>query len=219
MQSESFELHWVKPPRQERSHETQRRIVDAAHRMMEGGKAFHEIGVAELAKEASSSVGAFYSRFRDKDALLRVLQSELNREGFATAEHTFAVAGGAPVELEVLVRGFVALAVGSFRDQHGLRRALLVEMARDRGLREHAAELTRATCAGLARLLAARFPGVPPVRVELAVDIAHRMVYGLLDQKLLFDLESPTGRMLDDATLIAELTTALCAYLRATLAG
>src|SRR5512135_2632828 len=129
MSSVNFELQWVKPPRQDRSRDTQGRIVEAAHRMMERGKAFQEIGVAELAKEAHSSVGAFYSRFRDKDALLRVLQAELNKEGFATAEQTFAIAGSAPVELEVLVRGFVALAVSAYRDQHGLRRALLVEMA------------------------------------------------------------------------------------------
>ena len=217
MHSENLELHWVKPPRQERSHETQQRIVDAAQRMMEHGKAFHEIGVAELVKEAHSSVGAFYSRFRDKDALLRVLQSELNREGFATAAETFAKVDATKVPIEILVRAFVQLAVAAYRDQHGLRRALLVEMARDKGLRDRAAELSSETCAGLSRLLAARFPGAPAARVELAVDVAHRIVYGLLDQKLLFDLESPTARVLDDDTLVTELTTAVCAYLSATL--
>jgi AcrR family transcriptional regulator len=217
MPSEHLDLQWVKPPRQERSHDTQQRIVDAAQRMMEHGKAFHEIGVAELVKEAHSSVGAFYSRFRDKDALLRVLQAELNREGFATAAETFAKVGNVPVAIDVLVRAFVSLAVTAYREQHGLRRALLVEMARDKGLRDRAAELSAETCGGLSRLLAARFPAAPPARVELAVDIAHRMVYGMLDQKLLFDLESPTSRVVDDDTLVAELTTALCSYLRATL--
>lgn len=218
MQSENLELRWVKPPRQERSQETQQRIVDAAQRMMEHGKAFHEIGVAELVKEAQSSVGAFYSRFRDKDALLRVLQAELNRQGFATAAETFAKVGEAEVSIDVLVRAFVQLAVAACREQHGLRRALLVEMARDKGLRDRAAELSSETCAGLSRLLAARFPSAPVARVELAVDIAHRMVYGLLDQKLLFDLDSPTARTVDDDALVTEVTTALCAYLRATLA-
>jgi len=219
MQSENLDLQWVKAPKQDRSFDTQQRIVDAAQRMMEHGKAFHEIGVAELVKEAHSSVGAFYSRFRDKDALLRVLQAELNREGFATAAQTFAKVGDTPIPLDVLVRAFVQLAVAAYRDQHGLRRALLVEMARDKGLRDRAAELSAETCAGLTKLLATRFPSVPASRVELAVDMAHRMVYGVLDQKLLFDLESPTARALADDTLVAELTTALLAYLRATLGG
>ena len=62
--------------------------VEAAQRLLARGKSFADISVAELAKEASSSVGAFYSRFRDKDALLHVLQIELNREGSATAAET-----------------------------------------------------------------------------------------------------------------------------------
>lgn len=213
-----MELQWVKPPRQERSRGTQDRIVEAAQRMMDRGKAFHEIGVAELVKEAESSIGAFYSRFADKDSLLRVLQAELHREGFATAEQTVSIAGGSPIAFDALVRAFVGLAVSSYAEQHGLRRALLVEMARDRGLRDSAAELARVTCAGLVRVVAPRFPKTPLVRVELAVDVAHRMVYGLLDQMLLFDLGSPTGRTLDAKQLAAELTTAVHAYLRATLA-
>src|SRR5258706_11299517 len=115
MTSETLELQWVRPARQERSRDTHERIVDAAQRMMERGKAFHEIGVAELAKEAQSSVGAFYSRFHDKDALLRVLQAELHREGFATAEQTFALVSTSPVAFDALVRAFVSLAVASYR--------------------------------------------------------------------------------------------------------
>ena len=209
----SLQLQWVKPPRQERSQNTHDRIVDAAQRLMARGKAFHEIGVAELAKEAGSSVGAFYSRFADKDALLRVLQAELDREGLATAEQTFQLAAGAPIPLPQLVRAFVQLAVSSYRAQHGLRRALLVEMARDGELRAHAAELARETCAGLVRVLATRFPKAPLARVELAVDVAHRLVYGLLDQALLFDGASPTGRALDEDVVVTELTAAVVAYL------
>ena len=70
MSSESFELRWVRPPRQDRSRDTHMRYVEAAQRLLARGRSFSETSVAELAKEAQSSVGAFYSRFRDKDALV-----------------------------------------------------------------------------------------------------------------------------------------------------
>ncbi|MGE5180507.1 MAG: TetR/AcrR family transcriptional regulator [Acidobacteriota bacterium] len=210
-------MKWVKPPRQERSRDTHDRIVDAALRMLSRGLAFHEISVAELAKEADSSIGAFYSRFRDKDALLRVLASELDREGVATASDTFRIAGTAPIAFESMVRAFVALAVTYYRQQFGLRRALLVQMARDRDLRDRASALAKETCMGLVTLLAPRFPSASLEQLQLAVDVVHRIVYGTLDQWLLFADESPTGHPLDDKDMIRELTTAVHAYLRGAL--
>jgi len=218
MSSPNFELRWVKPPRQDRSRDTQLRYVEAAQRLLARGKSFAEISVAELAKEANSSVGSFYSRFRDKDALLHVLQIELNREGSATAVETFRIGREVKLPLEVLIRGFVALAVGYYRQQQGLRRALLVEMCNNRELRTRATELSHETCAGLVELLTERFPHAR-ARMPEVVDIAHRMVYGVLDQNLLFADGSPTGHEVSDGKLVAALTVAVHAYLDARLAA
>ena len=217
MSSTNFELRWVKPPRQDRSRDTQLRYVEAALRLLGRGKSFAEFSVAELAKEASSSVGAFYSRFRDKDALLHVLQIELNREGSATAAETFRIGKNAQIPLEVMIRGFVALAVGYYKSQQGLRRALLVEMCSNGELRARATELSRETVAGLIDLLGERFPHAKK-RLPDVVDMAHRLVYGVLDQNLLFAGSSPTGNELSEEALVAELTTAVLAYLTARLA-
>ena len=171
--------------------------------------------MSELAKEASSSVGAFYSRFRDKDALLHVLQIELNREGFATASETMRVGKAAKIPLEVMIRGFVQLAVTYYRQQQGLRRALMVDMASNADLRARATELSRETVAGLIELLADRFPkrDLPDV-----VDMCHRMVYGVLDQTLMFVDGTSTGHELSDERLVDELSCAVHAYLIARLA-
>lgn len=217
MSSESVELRWVKPPRQDRSRDTQLRYVEAAQRLLARGRSFSEISVAELAKEAQSSVGAFYSRFRDKDALLHVVQIELNREGSATAVETFRIGHEIKLPLEGLVRAFVALAVGVYRQQQGLRRALLVEMCGSPELRTRATELSRETCTGLVDLLAERFPHAR-ARLPEVVDMAHRLVYGVLDQSLMFSDGSPTGHEASDAKLVDELTTAVHAYLTARLA-
>jgi len=193
------------------------RYVEAAQRLLARGKSFAEISVAELAKEAASSVGAFYSRFRDKDALLHVLQIELNREGAATAAETMRISRAAQIPLEALIRGFVSFAVSYYRQQHGLRRALLVEMCNNAELRARAKELSSQTVAGLIEVLVERFPHAT-TRLPDVVDGAHRMVYGVLDQSLMFSEGAPTGNELTDQQLVDELTTAVHAYMTARLA-
>jgi AcrR family transcriptional regulator len=218
MPSPDFELRWVKPPRQDRSRSTHDRFVEAAQRLLGRGRSWAEITVADLARAAESSVGAFYSRFRDKNALLHVLQIELNREGSATAAETLALGDRVALPLAQLVRAFVALAITAYRQQQGLRRALLVQMCSDAEFRARATELSKETCAGLEQLLQTRFPRTPPGRIATVVDIAHRIVYGLLDQRLLFADASPTGRELEDEPLIEELAAAISAYIAAQLA-
>jgi AcrR family transcriptional regulator len=218
MSSPHLELHWVKPPRQDRSRDTQHRYVEAALRLMAQGKSFAAISVAELAKEATSSIGAFYARFRDKDALLHVLQIELNREGTATATETFRIGREAKVPLEVLIKSFVTLAMTYYRQQAGLRRALLVEMCNNAELRARSTELSKETVTGLVALLGERFPHAH-ARLPGVVDVAHRMVYATLDQVLLFGDATPTGHEMSDAALVDELTCAVHAYIVARLAA
>jgi AcrR family transcriptional regulator len=59
-------------PSQDRSRKTAERFLDAAFRLLES-KTFDELAVADLAREAGRSVGAFYQRFGSKDDFLVVL--------------------------------------------------------------------------------------------------------------------------------------------------
>lgn len=206
----------MKPAQQERSRDTHARIVAAAERLLSRGCAWAELTVAELVAEADASVGAFYNRFRDKDALLHVLQLELYTQGAATAREAHELAGsGVPVE--VMVRAFVGVAVASYREQRGLRRALLVEMCTNAVFRERAIELSRMTCAGLVAGLAAHVKGKDAERIATVIDVAHRFVYGTLDQILLYDDQPPAGRRIGDAQLTEELTSACLGYLERSL--
>src|SRR5206468_8661548 len=78
-------LHWVKPPQQARSQKTLERLLDAAEELIaEHGVA--SVTVSEVVRRAESSVGAFYARFPDKDALLATLHERSCVEALATAE-------------------------------------------------------------------------------------------------------------------------------------
>src|SRR4051812_31414315 len=81
----SAPLHWVKPPQQARSQKTLERLLDAAEELIaeSGAAAFT---VSEVVKRGGSSVGAFYARFPDKDALLATLHQRSCSEALATAE-------------------------------------------------------------------------------------------------------------------------------------
>ena len=65
----------LKPPRQERSREPLRRILDAARALL-GQRDFEEISVDDIVERAGSSKGSFYQRFSDKDSLLVYLLRE-----------------------------------------------------------------------------------------------------------------------------------------------
>src|ERR1043166_9320242 len=80
---------FYRPPQQVRSRETLDRILDAAEQVLEE-KAFGEATIAEIMERAGVTVGAFYRRFPDKDALLHFLDErffiELRERGDALLE-------------------------------------------------------------------------------------------------------------------------------------
>ena len=209
-------LQWAKPPKQERSQNTHDRLIEAAERLVSRGRAWGDIGVQELVKEAGTSVGAFYNRFRDKDALLHILQIALYEEGEVTAANAHALAA-LDVPLESLVRAFVSLAVNVYRQQHGMRRALLLEMFTNKQFRDRAVALSKLTCEGLVAVLHQRYPATDHATLRTSVDVAHRIIYGMLDQNLMYE-DAPTDHVLADSTLIEELVTAVQAYLERKLA-
>lgn len=62
----------AKPALQSRSQQTRDKLVAALERLLHH-KAFENISVAEIAREAGVSVGAVYTRFENKDAFIPVL--------------------------------------------------------------------------------------------------------------------------------------------------
>ena len=63
------------PSKQVRSLETQTQILQATTRLLEK-EPFESISVRRIIVEAGTSIGSFYGRFRDKNALLSVLYAE-----------------------------------------------------------------------------------------------------------------------------------------------
>jgi len=63
------------PTKQARSRKTRDALIAAAWRLLRA-RAWHDISINDLVKAAGCSVGAFYSRFADKEALFEALANE-----------------------------------------------------------------------------------------------------------------------------------------------
>ena len=114
------------PTKQARSRKTRDALIAAAWKLLQS-QPWQDISINDIVRAASSSVGAFYSRFKDKDALLEALSAEWLQERWLQRAQGFAALG--PNE------DYAAYAIlGSYR--HLLRfqnfwRAVLVKGASD----------------------------------------------------------------------------------------
>src|SRR5690349_3345247 len=131
----SAPLHWVKPPQQARSQKTLERLLDAAEELIaEGGVA--ALTVSEVVKRGGSSVGAFYARFPDKDALFATLHQRSCAEALATAELALDPARWQNSSVEAILSEVVEFTVRSCVERRHLLVAFIALSTGDRAYGE-----------------------------------------------------------------------------------
>ena len=104
-------------PKQARSRETQRKILDATLALLED-RHFEAMTIADIAEAADMAVGNFYKRFKNKEGLLPHLYAEYNRRFGDFAQEIQSVQTADP--WQTLVKDTVAFFVAN----RGLIRAL-----------------------------------------------------------------------------------------------
>jgi AcrR family transcriptional regulator len=207
-------LRYLRPPQQARSRATLHRFLEAALELL-GERRFEEASVAEIARRARASVGAFYARFPDKDALLSYLNDRLFEEGRAKWDALLAPEVWRGRSVADIVAAVVAEIVRKRRAFRGLLRALSLH-ARSRpdpSFAEHAAGLNRHVHARLRDLLLERRREIGHRHPERAIAFGLLLVDGATREAILFgEAERLPGR-LSDTVLARELTAAWLAYL------
>ncbi|MEM7199791.1 MAG: helix-turn-helix domain-containing protein [Planctomycetota bacterium] len=113
----------LRRPKQARSQRTLEQILDAAEQLLEG-RTFESISVAELVREAGTSVGAFYTRFRDKDALLPALYERYDRWVAGRAARTRAARPWASLDFDATAAWVAGEIITLFRHRRYLLRAM-----------------------------------------------------------------------------------------------
>jgi len=200
-------------PRQARSRQTLRAILDATERLMEE-KPFEKISVAEIAHAADISVGNFYNRFPDKTALLTNLFDEYAQERTVLLRDAFAPVRWQGRNLEQRVAGLVELLVDFFWSRRALIRSyiLFYRTHPDTAPPGTAERLKKISAAG-ARILAEALPRGQDADEEAA--LALQIVVALCREFILFgDDPSKAALGLSRKRLTQMLNQVLVTYVR-----
>lgn len=208
------ELRWIRPPQQARSQETLERLLDAAEALV-AEKGFADTPVAEIARRAGSSVGAFYARFPDKDALLHALYERYYEQAIATADAALDPERWEGARIPEVLASVVRFLVSIYREQRGLIRAFVVRNHTDSEFQARRERLSHYVNDRLSALLLARRREIAHPDPVRAAAFGLTLVFSTLESALLFGELRSGALVLSDDDLAAELTRAYLAYLGA----
>lgn len=205
-------LAWVRTPQQARSQETLDRILDAAERLV-AEKGFEDTTVADVVARAGSSIGAFYTRFPDKDGLLYALYERYLAQANATADLALDPARWSGADIATILREAIRFLVAVYREQSGLIRAFVLRNHVDPEFRARQRRLSHRVSERLAALLLARASEIRHPQPARAAAFGFTMIFSTIESALLFGEMRSDDLALGDDALAAELTRAYLAYL------
>lgn len=207
------DIRWVRPTKQERSQKTLDRFLDAVEALFEEG-GIESVSVADIAKRAGLSVGAFYARFPNKEAALQAVHERFCVEGRITADEALGAERWLCVHAADIVPRMVAFLVEDYRRRRGLRRVILILNGTDEGVRERSKELSGHVTERLYELFKDHEDELGHPDLRVAAEVLHRLIFSMLDNAVLFLDGSSTGTPLPTDVFVRELTALVCGYLR-----
>ena len=205
-------FRWIRPVQQARSQQTLERLLDSAEALI-ADKGFDDITVAEIAARAGCSVGAVYSRFRDKQAVLHSLQDRFAQEATLTADTTLGLDRWQDASIEEIVSQLISFLVEIHRERRGILRELSVLSKSEPAMIERKARLAAHVGQHVEALLLARAERIRHPEPAAAVRFGVQFVLAALERAVLFDDVATYGLPASDEQLARELTRAYLAYL------
>lgn len=200
------------PPQQSRSQETLGRILDAAERVLEE-KSFGDATLAEIMERAGVTVGAFYRRFPDKDALLHHLDDRFFNELRGHADELLDPARWDGASLTQIIPQLARIAVPLFRMRRGLLRTVFIRARTDAKIQATAREINGLFLSKLRVLADARLAEIEHPVPHAAVDLGFRIFVGALRETVVFGEVWPDSPAMSDEQLAHELARSYLAYL------
>lgn len=204
-------LRSVARPKQARSEESLRRLLDASESLI-GERGFGEMSIADIARRARSSVGGFYARFRDKDELLLALH-----ERFVEAlEHKFAQIEAEledDAELTELVSPSIHMLVEVYRQQRPLLVAFTARASDNRRIFQAGVAFRNGVVARFTALILRWKAQVKHPDPELAAELAVQLALSFMEQTIHIGKLRVAGEVLPEGRIEEELERALLSYL------
>jgi AcrR family transcriptional regulator len=204
------QLEWVKRPLQARSQQTFERLLDAAEAIIEE-KGLESATVAEIAKRADSSVGAFYSRFADKEGLTRCLFERFTEQALATSETILVAERWAGVPVCDAIETMILFMLRVMRERRKLLIAMMMRSAKDPSITALSQHMHERISTHMHRLMEQRGERVAHPDPEAALSMGVWMVLSAVESRIVYawgDLEQAS-----DEAIAVEVTRMVLSYL------
>ena len=200
-------------PRQKRSRESLERLLDAAEEQIrEGG--IDSLTIANVLSRAGLSVGAFYTRFPDKTALLHVLQDRFHNRLEPLIHAELLEESEPPETLAEAVERTIGVLMRRVTGELELSRAFMMNSVFDPVLRERGELVNRERREVLIRVLLGHRDEIGHPDPVLAISMAYGMYAAVLRGRIVFGQEHELYYGIDSTTIFTELQRALYLYLR-----
>ncbi len=208
-------LYLLNPPHQRRSQATLNRLLDAAEALL-NERAWEDITVSDIVLEAKSSVGSFYARFPSKEALVVALLDRYHEEMRGFFEDSTQLAEWDTHSLPVRARRLIEEVVSVCRRKRGLLRLRLQQrLSTPDSISTTEPDHDAYFVDELARLFETCRQEIKADDYRKVLRFALRMVDGVAIAAIALSDISGSYGLVDDETLVGELTTAFVAYLQA----
>jgi AcrR family transcriptional regulator len=206
-------LRSVAEPKQARSEATLHRLLDAAEALIQE-KGHADVSIPDIVVRAHSSVGGFYARFHDKDELLRALEERFLAEMRDVLGALAAPERWRDADIPEIARAGVTTLLEVFRERRALLVAFAARAADGQGPElQEILGFRREVSARFVELLHARREELAHPDPDLAVDLAVQLVFGLMQQMIVFGEVRVGDRCLGDDELAEELVRSVLGYI------
>jgi len=205
-------LESVARPKQARSEQTLKRLLDAAEAML-AERRWSEVSIADIVRRAKSSVGGFYGRFRDKDELLLALHERFVRDAQQRMDELGDPARWEGATLEDIVRACFAEALRVYRERGPFMATFVAQAVHHREIAKAGLAFRQRVIDRFAEVMLLRREEIAHPHPERAVELGAQLAFALLDQSLVFGAVTVGGERIGDAELADELSRNLLSYL------
>jgi AcrR family transcriptional regulator len=205
---------WINPPKQERSRKTLQRLLDVAETMLDEGS-FEAAPVRRIVRHANSSVGSFYSLFKNKNALFECLLDRYQDRLVDVAQSFARDPRWQQASLCERSLAWVTRLVSFFRQERGLMRArILHNILRPETVPEYRKEKARLILDEIRAFFRPSLDEIAAAEPQDALDFALMTLDYVAAYKILLEDEPQEyfGKV-DDRRLQRELNRVFLAYL------
>jgi len=173
------------------------------------------VSVPDIVAHAGSSVGGFYARFKDKNALLRAIEERFFERMRERVERLSDPGLWGAATLPRIARALVHELVRTVSEERPMIESILYRAAHDPSIREDGLRFRRGVSARVGPLLERHAARIRHPEPEVAIDLGIQAAFAMMLQHVVFGATVAGGRALDESRLEAELTRLFLGYLDA----